>query len=143
MRLVLQIIFRTRDAEVFRSQRPSGPLFRGTLPVLIIFLCVEPIMRNYSLPVSKIPNKPFLIESNLFLSIFQQNQKQLKTKHARRYAENRRDTEVFRGQRPSGFLDEVYGSICTEFQVCIVFLLAGRRDTNTYTTTYTHIQVKI
>ena len=37
--------------------------------------------------------------------------------------------------------------VCTKFQVCVVFRLARRRDTNTYTNThihkYTHIQVKI
>ena len=30
------------------------------------------------------------------------------------------------------FLDMVYGSMCTKFQVCIVFHLARRRDTNTH-----------
>ena len=29
------------------------------------------------------------------------------------------------------FLDKVNGSMCTKFQVCIVFRLARRRDTNT------------
>ena len=28
------------------------------------------------------------------------------------------------------FLDKVYGSMCTKFQVCIVFRLVRRRDTN-------------
>ena len=35
------------------------------------------------------------------------------------------------------FLHKVYGSMCIEFQVCIVFRLAKRRDK------YTHIQVKL
>ena len=30
------------------------------------------------------------------------------------------------------FLDKVYGSMCTKFQVCIVFRFARRRDTNKY-----------
>ena len=30
------------------------------------------------------------------------------------------------------FLDNVYGSMCTKFQVCIVFRLARTRDTNKY-----------
>ena len=33
-------------------------------------------------------------------------------------------------KRKDPFLDEVYGSMCTKFQVCIVFRLARRRDTN-------------
>ena len=37
------------------------------------------------------------------------------------------------------FLDKVYGSMCTKFQVCIDFRLARRREINTYT----HIQVKL
>ena len=28
------------------------------------------------------------------------------------------------------FLDKVYGSMCAKFQVCMVFRLARRRDTN-------------
>ena len=34
------------------------------------------------------------------------------------------------------FLDKVYGSMCTKFQVCIVFRLARSRDTNKYIHTY-------
>ena len=41
------------------------------------------------------------------------------------------------------FLDKVYGSMCTKFQVCIFFPLARRRDTITYTHKYTHIQVNL
>ena len=33
------------------------------------------------------------------------------------------------------FLDKVYGSMCTKFQVCIVFCLARRRDTQINTRT--------
>ena len=56
--------------------------------------------------------------------------------------------EFFEASGPQGhffektktpFLDKVYGSMRTKFQVCIVFRLARRRDPNTYT----HIQVKI
>ena len=36
------------------------------------------------------------------------------------------------------FLDKVNGSMCAEFQVCIVFRLARRRDTNKYINTYTN-----
>ena len=36
------------------------------------------------------------------------------------------------------FLYKVQGRICTKFQVCIVFRLATRRDTNTYSHTYIH-----
>ena len=41
------------------------------------------------------------------------------------------------------FLDKVFGSICTKFQVCIVFRLTRRRDTHTQINKYTHIQVKL
>ena len=34
------------------------------------------------------------------------------------------------------FLDKVYGGMCTKFQVCIVFRLARRRDTNKQTNTH-------
>ena len=36
------------------------------------------------------------------------------------------------------FLDEVNGSMCAKFQVCIVFRLARRRDTHKYTNAYIH-----
>ena len=36
------------------------------------------------------------------------------------------------------FLDKVYESMCTKFQVCIVFRLTRRRDTNKYTNTQIH-----
>ena len=35
------------------------------------------------------------------------------------------------------FLDKVNGSMCAKFQVCNVFRLARRRDTNKHTNTYT------
>ena len=39
------------------------------------------------------------------------------------------------------FLDKVYGSMCTKFQVCIVFRLAIRRDTNKLIPSYkSHIR---
>ena len=41
------------------------------------------------------------------------------------------------------FSDMVYGSMCAKFQVCIVFRLARRRDTNTQTHKYTHIRVNL
>ena len=45
------------------------------------------------------------------------------------------------------FLDKVYESMCTKFQVCIFFRLARRRDTDrwihTYIHKYTHIQVNL
>ena len=41
------------------------------------------------------------------------------------------------------FLDLVQGSVCTKFQVCIVFRLARRHDTNEQLHPYIHIQVKI
>ena len=41
------------------------------------------------------------------------------------------------------FLDKIYGSMCTKFQVLIVSRLARRRDTNKYINAYTHIQVKL
>ena len=60
--------------------------------------------------------------------------------HLTRYAENTRDTQFFEGGGPQGdffektkkkqFLDEVDGSMCTNFQVCIVFRLDRRPDTN-------------
>ena len=34
------------------------------------------------------------------------------------------------------FIDKIYGSMCTKFQVCIVFRLAIRRDTNKLIPTY-------
>ena len=34
------------------------------------------------------------------------------------------------------FLDKVYGSMCTKFQVCIFFRLTRRRDTNKYINTH-------
>ena len=37
------------------------------------------------------------------------------------------------------FLDKVNGSMCAKFQVCIVFRLARRRDTNKYIHKYTNI----
>ena len=36
------------------------------------------------------------------------------------------------------FFDKVNGSMCAKFQVCIVFHLATRRDTNKYTNKYTY-----
>ena len=43
-------------------------------------------------------------------------------------------TENFSKKTKNLFLDKVYGSMCTKFQVCIVFRSARRRDTNhTYT----------
>ena len=41
------------------------------------------------------------------------------------------------------FLDEVNGNMCAKFQVCIVFRLARRRDTNKQTNTQTNIQVNL
>ena len=41
------------------------------------------------------------------------------------------------------FLDKVDGSMCAKFQVCIVFRLARRRDTNTQTHKDTHIRVNL
>ena len=38
----------------------------------------------------------------------------------------------------NSFLDKVNSSMCAKFQVCIVFRLARRRDTNTYINTYMH-----
>ena len=32
----------------------------------------------------------------------------------------------------TAFLDKVNGNMCAKFQVCIIFRLAIRRDTNTY-----------
>ena len=43
----------------------------------------------------------------------------------------------------SPFLDKVNGSMCAEFQVCIVFSAARRCDTHKLLHTYTHIQVKL
>ena len=39
------------------------------------------------------------------------------------------------------FLDKVNASMCAKFQVCIVFRLARRRDTNKYIHKYTHTQI--
>ena len=39
------------------------------------------------------------------------------------------------------FLDKVNGSMCAKFQVCIIFRLARRRDTNTYTNSYKGYQM--
>ena len=41
------------------------------------------------------------------------------------------------------FLDKVYGSVCTKFQVFVVFRLARKRETNTLIHNFTHIQVKL
>ena len=41
------------------------------------------------------------------------------------------------------FLDMVQGSMCTKFQVSIVFRLAWRPDKHKYTDTHIYIQVKI
>ena len=35
--------------------------------------------------------------------------------------------------KKNAFLDKVYGSMCTKFQVCIAFRLARRRDTKKFT----------
>ena len=37
---------------------------------------------------------------------------------------------IFEKTKKKTFLDKVYGSVCTEFQVCIVFSLARRRGTH-------------
>ena len=74
------------------------------------------------------------------------------TRQSRRYAENPRDTVEASG-RPGDFfektkkqfLDKVYGSMWTKFQVCIFIRLARRHDTITYIHIHinknTHIQV--
>ena len=41
------------------------------------------------------------------------------------------------------FSDKVYGSMCTKFQICIVFRLARRRDTNKQINKYIHIRVNL
>ena len=78
--------------------------------------------------------------------------KKTKTRQSWRYAENPRDTAVFRGLRPSReffrqdkkhVLDEVNASMCVKHQVCIVFRLARRRDRNKYIHKFTNIQVKL
>ena len=48
-------------------------------------------------------------------------------------------TVIWSKKQKNPFLDKVNGSMCANFHVCIVFRLARRRDTNTYT----HIQVKL
>ena len=49
--------------------------------------------------------------------------------------------DLFEKTKKKTFLDKVNGSMCAKFQVCIVFCLTGRRDTNTQINTYinTHI----
>ena len=63
------------------------------------------------------------------------------------YAENPCDTGVFEASGPQGhffektktpFLDKVYGSMRTKFQVCIVFRRVRRRGTNKYINKYVH-----
>ena len=42
----------------------------------------------------------------------------------------------FEKTQTNPFLDEFNGNMCTEFQVCIVFRLARKRDTNKYINTH-------
>ena len=48
-------------------------------------------------------------------------------------------TGIFSKKQKNRFLDKVNGSMCAKFQVCIIFSLATRNDTNTCTqiNTYT------
>ena len=52
-------------------------------------------------------------------------------------------TVIFLKKTKNQFLDKINGSMSTKFQVCIVFRLARRRDTNKYMHKYTTIQVKL
>ena len=51
---------------------------------------------------------------------------------------NGRHVNFFEKTKKNTFLDKVNGSMCTEFQVCIVFRLVKRTDTiqHIYTPTY-------
>ena len=62
----------------------------------------------------------------------------IKTRQARRYAENTRDMAVFQSHRPPELLfrkyvlDMVKGSVCTKFQVSIVFVWPGAWHQHTH-----------
>ena len=47
----------------------------------------------------------------------------------------------FEKTKKKTFLDKVNGSMCAKFQVCIVFRLASRLDTNKYIHKYAHTQI--
>ena len=49
-----------------------------------------------------------------------------------------RHGDFFEKTKKNPFLDKVYGSMFAKFQVCIVFRLTRRRDTNKYTNTQIH-----
>ena len=78
--------------------------------------------------------------------------KKIQIRQSRRYAENPRDTAVFKASGRHGdlikkktklVLDNVNGIMCAKFQVCNVFRLARRCDTNKHTNTQIHIRVNL
>ena len=70
--------------------------------------------------------------------------KEKKTRKLRQFFEASGTQGNFFEKIKNPFLDKVYGSMCTKFQVCIVFIESGGvTQIHTAMHTYTHIQVKL